>query len=140
MSSSAKVRRGTCLCKTVRYEVTEEPFHYTLCHCSNCKKSAGSAFMAHSYWKPDQLKIIEGESFIRHYSDNDTQSANTITRSFCTNCGSSLFVKPAKGDFIIAQPSAIEGHQAWAPKKEFYSGNRAEWLKDITFVTNKSKL
>ncbi|KAF5362493.1 hypothetical protein D9756_002674 [Leucocoprinus leucothites] len=134
------VKPGTCLCKTIRYEVTGDPFHYVLCHCDNCKRAAGSAFMAHSYWKPEQLKITQGEPSIRHYSDNDTQSGNTIIRSFCFICGSSLFVKAAKGDFMIAQPGAIEGHQAWTPKKEVFAESRAAWLRDIAFASNKAKL
>ncbi|KAJ3557623.1 hypothetical protein NP233_g11694 [Leucocoprinus birnbaumii] len=93
--------------------------------------------MAHSYWKPKQLRITRGESSIRHYSDCDTQSGNTIIRSFCSNCGASLFVKAAKGDFIIAQASAIEGHQNWTPKKEVFGENRATWLKEIAFTSKK---
>lgn len=109
-------------------------------------------------WNPfQQLKITEGESSIRAYQDKNTESGNTLTRSFCTNCGSSLFAKPEK-EYILIQPSAIEGGQAWGerrdygnscssakqytlvPKKEYFPERRLEWLKDITFATEQPPL
>ena len=43
--------RGKCLCGTVTYDLASEPFHFVICHCLNCKQSAGSAFMANAFFK-----------------------------------------------------------------------------------------
>ncbi|KAJ7931673.1 Mss4-like protein [Mycena leptocephala] len=48
---AASVQRlGSCLCRKIRFTVVGEPFSYAVCHCSNCKKFAGSAFMTNAFF------------------------------------------------------------------------------------------
>lgn len=39
------VRRGGCACGAVRYEVRGEPTVVGLCHCADCRRESGSAFL-----------------------------------------------------------------------------------------------
>lgn len=71
-------RAGGCLCGAVRYEVTGEPFKSGLCHCADCRKVTGSAFLHYADWLPHQFSYT-GE--VREYAG----------RSFCPSCGSHTF-------------------------------------------------
>jgi hypothetical protein len=43
-SSKARILAGECFCRAVRY-VVADAFEYALnCHCSNCRRTTGSAF------------------------------------------------------------------------------------------------
>lgn len=46
-----KVRSGSCLCRSVTYEVTGEPFTMRVCHCGNCQKATGAAFMTNAFFR-----------------------------------------------------------------------------------------
>ncbi|KAF9007191.1 Mss4-like protein [Cyathus striatus] len=138
---SASVREGTsitpiqasCLCKSIQFTLSSPPFTYSICHCKNCKKIAGSAFLAHAYFKPSQLSFKKGEEKVRVYKDADTTSGNILNRSFCSDCGSALFTQPKgkEDDYIIVAPGVIEGAEKWAPRKELHAHAKWEWVKEI---------
>ena len=44
--SSSTVRSGSCLCKSIKYEIIGDPITFRVCHCMNCRKATGSAFMS----------------------------------------------------------------------------------------------
>jgi hypothetical protein len=61
-TSSVRILSGKCLCGTVRYEV-EDRFRYSLnCHCSNCRRTTGSAFKPFAGIERGKLRITAGAS------------------------------------------------------------------------------
>lgn len=44
---------GSCLCGNVKYTITGTPSLNVVCHCINCKKASGSAFMANGMYKEE---------------------------------------------------------------------------------------
>jgi len=129
------VRKGSCLCGRVHFETTGNPFTFVVCHCHNCKKSSGAAFMANAFFSPKNLKIT-GQEHVKEYSDSNTTSGNTLTRSFCSECGSSLFITSPtqKDDWIIVCSGTMDDtvHE-WIPRRESRSDCRLDWIKDIDF-------
>src|SRR5687767_12371984 len=37
--------QGGCLCGAVRYEAAGQPYNITHCHCTDCRRSSGAAFV-----------------------------------------------------------------------------------------------
>ncbi|KAH9479759.1 hypothetical protein JR316_0008354 [Psilocybe cubensis] len=134
--SDSKVYHAKCLCSEVEFTLTGDPFHFVVCHCRNCKQVSGSAFLANTMFKHAQLNVTRGQEFITNYADSNTLSGNTITRSFCSSCGSTLFIKPAKDHgFFITHPSLIEEDISWVPNAESFAHERLAWVNDITLDT-----
>ncbi|KAJ7180841.1 Mss4-like protein [Mycena filopes] len=130
--ASTVQRLGSCLCTKVRFTVQGEPFTYALCHCINCRKFAGSAFMTNAFFSPDKVTVTEGEDFIRRYQDSDTTSGNTITRSFCSECGTSLFLSsPTKPDWMSLCPSAVGDPKEWVPRRENRPDVKLPWITGL---------
>ncbi|KAJ6586240.1 Mss4-like protein [Mycena sp. CBHHK59/15] len=113
-------RNGSCLCHKIRFTTSGEPFTFAVCHCINCKKFSGSAFMANTFFSPDKVSVASGREYIREYQDSDTTSGRTITRSFCVECGSSLFLSsPQNKDWIVVCASSLDDQiQEWVPRRE----------------------
>ncbi|KAF8972711.1 DUF636 domain-containing protein [Flammula alnicola] len=133
-----KTYHASCLCRGVKFTVKGEPFHYVICHCRNCKQASGSAFLSHAMFNIPMFTITQGQELITDFADSNTLSGHTITRSFCSKCGSTLFLKPVKEGIILVHPSQIEEPVTWVPKKESHPNERLPWLKEITFQTKKS--
>ncbi|KAF9054707.1 DUF636 domain-containing protein [Panaeolus papilionaceus] len=138
MTTPPQVYNASCLCKAVKFTLTGEPFHFVLCHCSNCKQTSGSGFLANAMFKPQQISITKGATDIVDYRDGNTLSGNIITRSFCGKCGANLFIKPAKGGIVITHPSVVEGKTQWVPKKEMHVPDKFAWIKEITLQQKKA--
>ncbi len=79
---------GGCLCGAIRYEVGAEPIRMARCHCDDCRRSTGAAFATNVFVPADALKIVQGEPAQYQHG---TDSGATMTRMFCSVCGSQIF-------------------------------------------------
>jgi hypothetical protein len=58
--SNAHILAGECFCRAVRYEVADQ-FAYALnCHCSNCRRTTGSAFKPFAGITRDKFRLVKG--------------------------------------------------------------------------------
>ncbi|GLB36749.1 putative glutathione-dependent formaldehyde-activating enzyme [Lyophyllum shimeji] len=116
----AKEYHGSCLCRSVQFTITGEPFSFYVCHCKNCRKFTGSALSANTFFKPEQVVITKGSEDVKVYRDTDTASGNVLLRSFCPSCGASLFLGNDKKEFTIVSFGTIEEDVDWVPRGERY--------------------
>ena len=52
---------GGCACGAVRYHLTSEPLFVHCCHCLNCQRQTGSAFVINVLIEADQVTLLAGE-------------------------------------------------------------------------------
>lgn len=76
---------GSCLCGKVSYTYSGELNEVSMCHCSQCRKAQGSAFVAVCPVESDKL-VFSGENNIQKF-----QSTAGKYRAFCGECGSPLY-------------------------------------------------
>jgi hypothetical protein len=81
---------GQCLCGAIRYQLSGEPKVVALCHCSDCRRSAGAPMVAWAMFPETALTLTKGQP-------KTINSSGTAMRSFCADCGSGLFYRNAKG-------------------------------------------
>ncbi|THU92984.1 hypothetical protein K435DRAFT_967480 [Dendrothele bispora CBS 962.96] len=135
--SSSQTREGTCLCEANKFTVKGDPMSYFVCHCSNCKKQAGSAFTACVVFKDENIDLT-GSQNMGQFADSKTKSGSTMIRHFCNKCGSTMLARPDQNHLPnnwIVPASLIEGHEAWTPQKEFFSENKCAFVKDLEIIS-----
>ena len=81
-------RTGGCLCGAVRYESEGDPVFSLQCHCRDCQRSSGTAYIAAMRVPAAGFRITQGAPK-RYVGKAD--SGNEIIRAFCGDCGSPLF-------------------------------------------------
>ncbi len=52
---------GGCSCGEVRYRLTSEPLFTHCCHCLNCQRQTGSAFVINLLIEADRVELLAGE-------------------------------------------------------------------------------
>ncbi|KAF9522451.1 Mss4-like protein [Crepidotus variabilis] len=144
MSSTLVIRRGSCICKAVRYTITGDPITFRVCHCSHCKKASGSAFLANAFFEEKNLQIVEGRDSLTTYPDMGTSSGHPLERFFCNKCGSNVFLRSlapeaVKKNLRIVALGTLDDEVDWLPRKELFPENRRLYLKGIE-LSPKSKL
>ncbi|KAF9266009.1 hypothetical protein L218DRAFT_997360 [Marasmius fiardii PR-910] len=141
--SARTVRTGSCLCKEVKLEITGDPFTFAVCHCQNCKKASGSAFLSNLFFPEKNVKITGGSDLIKRYDDSNTASGRTLGRHFCSNCGSTLFIRPSpevpRSDFVILQAATVDDSHDWKPRRELHRDSKWDWI-DVAVNARESKL
>lgn len=51
---------GGCPCGDLRYELTKQPMFTHCCHCTQCQKLTGSAFVLNTIIENDCIRILSG--------------------------------------------------------------------------------
>ena len=78
---------GNCLCGNVTYKCYVKPKTIFNCHCEDCRRATGSVFGTNLFVPENEVKISGNLSSYSHKSD----SGSTMTKMFCSNCGSLMF-------------------------------------------------
>ena len=77
---------GGCLCGAVRYSIDAEPLpgRQLLCHCVDCQKQTGTAFVSGMAFPADGVTIT---GTMTTFTMSGGQSGEPMHRRFCTKCG-----------------------------------------------------
>jgi hypothetical protein len=52
---------GQCACGEVRYRLTSRPMFVHCCHCLDCQRQTGSAFVLNALIETDRIEMLAGE-------------------------------------------------------------------------------
>lgn len=83
--------RCSCLCGEVQLQISAIELPYVYCHCSNCRKSSGSAFGANVSVPVDALQVVQGQELLSCF-----ESSPGKFRYFCSRCGSPMYNRVAQ--------------------------------------------
>jgi hypothetical protein len=125
---------GSCLCKRIQYTLTGTDKGPVLCHCSNCQKTTGSAFANNHRFTRAEINFSAGSNVPKSYKDSNTISGNTLTRFFCGDCGSPIYLTNEKfKGLVILYSGALDdnGVKSVSPKGELFTHNRRGWFPGV---------
>lgn len=113
---------GKCHCGAVRYVAVGEPAHCALCHCRDCRASAGAPMVKWALFAQDQVTITG--------TPVQYQSSALATRHFCGTCGTGLFytnptVFPGGIDI---QTGTLDDPAALPPRAHIQMAEAAPWM------------
>lgn len=118
------MHQGSCLCGKVRYTYSGEIDEVSMCHCKQCQKAQGSAFVAVAPIRTADFCITHGEEYLKEY-----RATPGKMRVFCSECGSPLY--SARDDLpeskrlrlgtLDTQVTPSKRYHAWVSSK-------AEWF------------
>src|SRR2546430_10385323 len=92
--ASARRLAGKCFCGAVHYAVPDEFLYAMNCHCSNCRRTTGSAFKPFAGIARDKLTLTGGDGDLMTYGDPSGHDAH------CRRCGSLLYSVVRNGAFV----------------------------------------
>ena len=124
---------GSCLCGTIRFQVSGEFDSFFLCHCKRCQKDTGSAHAANLFSSTASLTWISGLDKIQTYRVPETRHE----KSFCSNCGSALPSVQLEGTLVVVPAGSVDSAIDIRPSAHICLASRAEWdarLEDIPKV------
>lgn len=113
---------GKCFCGAVQYQIDQDIDTLVFCHCSRCRRESASAYNAITVVLNESLKITEGQSAIKTYSDKGTD------RHFCGNCGSQLFSEgPHAPGMYYFRVGTLTSDISPERKLHIFTGSKASW-------------
>ncbi|WP_462173084.1 GFA family protein [Pseudoalteromonas xiamenensis] len=77
---------GSCLCGEVKIVVSGKIESIIHCHCSQCRKSTGSAYATNGFVAIDDFQIIQGVGYLKFF-----ELKSGRRRHFCSVCASPVY-------------------------------------------------
>ncbi|HVV93673.1 MAG TPA: GFA family protein [Hyphomicrobiales bacterium] len=117
---------GRCDCGAVRYRLTASPMFVHCCHCLDCQRQTGSAFVLNALIETERMEMLSGETagFLMR---TDSGRPHHIHR--CTACQTALWSNYGgltKLRFVrvgtLETPSAIQ------PDVHIYTRSKQPWV------------
>ena len=120
---NARMLVGKCFCGAVAYAVADAFRYAAYCHCSNCRRTTGSAFKPFAGIERDKLVLLTaGQSELLIVGDdrgNDTH---------CRRCGSLLYSVVRDGAYVHVAMGTLVDAPAIRPDKHIFVGSKAPWF------------
>jgi hypothetical protein len=116
--------RGSCLCGAIRYEVGDAFRYAANCHCSQCRRTTGSAFKPFAGIERDKLALVAGEEAILRYGERD-MGAHDVR---CGQCGSLLYSVVREGAYVHVAMGTLVDAPTIGPTHHIFVGSKAPWF------------
>ncbi len=123
----SKPIHGGCLCGRVKYQVTGPFDMFYLCHCSQCRRSTGTAHAANIFTSEDRLEWLAGEDLVKRYIPDQE---GVISKAFCTHCGSLVPYTSLKSGRLIIPAGSLNEPPGIEPNNNIFWRDRADWYDD----------
>ncbi|CDX11275.1 Glutathione-dependent formaldehyde-activating GFA [Mesorhizobium sp. ORS 3324] len=117
-----RILTGRCFCGQVRYEVADEFAYAANCHCSNCRRTTGSAFKAFAGIERDKFRLTAGDDKLLIYGDTGGHDAH------CGQCGSLLYSLVREGAYVHVPMGTLTDDPAIRPSAHIFVGSKAKWF------------
>lgn len=118
------VLTGKCLCGAVEYTV-DDAFEYAMnCHCSNCRRTTGSAFKPIAGIKRERHHLIKSAEAILIYGNPDEAHD-----AHCGICGSLVYSVVREGAYVHVPMGTLMDTPALRPTAHIFVGSKAPWYE-----------
>ncbi len=116
--------RGSCRCGAVGFEVRMPTLWCAHCHCTQCRRSHGAAFVTWFGIAEDQFRLDGDGATLRWY-----QSSPEAQRGFCSQCGTPMLFRSSRwpGEMHVALAVMDEPIDR-APQAHVFHDTHVDWM------------
>ena len=118
--------QGGCACGAVRYRLTSRPMFVHCCHCRNCQRQTGSAFVLNALIEADRVTLMSSKPEAVAVP-TDSGRPHDIYR--CPACGVALWSVYAAGPkLLFVRVGTLDDPTALAPDVHIYVRSKLPWV------------
>ena len=119
------VRKGGCSCEAVRYRLTSEPMFVHCCHCLNCQRQTGSAFVINLLIEAERVELLAGEPQAVDVPRDDG-STQRIYR--CPACQVAVFSEYGRPQVRFVRGGTLDDPSTVEPDVHIFTRSKVPWV------------
>ncbi len=117
---------GGCSCGSVRYRMTTGPMFVNCCHCLDCQRQTGSAFVLNAIIETDRVEALKGEP-IPVTVPTDSGRPHRIFR--CTECQVAVYSEYGGASALrFVRLGTLDEPSALKPGAHIFTRSKLPWL------------
>ena len=118
---------GGCSCGEVRYRLASEPLFVHCCHCLNCQRQTGSAFVINVLIEADRVELLAGEPVVVRVARDDAgKHTQKIFR--CPTCQVAVFSQYTRPGVWFVRAGTLDDPSAVAPDVHIFTRSKLPWV------------
>ena len=117
---------GRCACGAVRYRLTSDPLFVHCCHCLNCQRQTGSAFVINLLIEAERVELVAGDPQPVEVPRDDG-SKQRIFR--CPSCQVALFSSYTRRDVRFVRAGTLDDPAAVSPDVHIFTRSKLPWVE-----------
>ena len=118
-------REGGCACGAVRYRLTSDPLFTHCCHCLNCQRQTGSAFVINLLLETDRVELLAGDPQPVDVPRDDG-STQRIFR--CPTCQVAVFSQYGRPEVRFVRGGTLDDPSSVAPDVHIFTRSKLSWV------------
>jgi hypothetical protein len=119
------VREGGCSCGEVRYRLASDPLFVHCCHCLNCQRQTGSAFVINALIEDDRVELLSGEP--EPISVPRSRGDQQIWR--CPTCQTALYSVYTNPRIRFVRTGTLDDPASVAPDVHIFTRSKLPWVE-----------
>src|SRR5262245_58665711 len=117
---------GGCSCGAVRYRMTSAPMFVHCCHCRDCQRQTGSAFVLNALIEATRVQLLSGQP-ARFEQPTDSGRPHGIYR--CPTCGTAVWSEyGGRATIRFVRVGTLDDPRALAPDVHIYTRSKQPWV------------
>ncbi len=116
---------GGCACGAVRYRLTSEPMFVHCCHCLNCQRQTGSAFVINALIESDRVELLAGEP-VAVDAPRDDGSAQRVFR--CPTCQVAVYSEYGRTEVKFVRAGTLDQPSSVSPDVHIFTRSKLPWV------------
>ena len=122
-----QVKEGGCSCGDVRYRLTSEPMFVHCCHCLNCQRHTGTAFVINLLIEADRVELIRGAPYPVTMAENGG-SPNRIFR--CPQCHVAVWSEyGGRSQVLFVRGGTLDEPSSVSPNVHIFTRSKLPWVQ-----------
>jgi hypothetical protein len=118
-------REGGCACGAVRYRLTSEAMFVHCCHCLNCQRQTGSAFVINLLIEGGRIELVADEPQAVDVPRDDG-SKQRIYR--CSACQVAIFSEYGGPAVRFVRAGTLDDPKGVTPDVHIYTKSKVGWV------------
>ena len=119
------MREGGCACGEVRYRLTSDPLFVHCCHCLNCQRQTGSAFVINLLIEADRVELLGAEPQAVD-TPRDDGSSQRIFR--CPACEVALYSEYGRPEVLFVRAGTLDEPRDVTPDVHIFTRSKVGWV------------
>ena len=121
----SKTFDGRCACGEVKYRLTSPPMFVHCCHCYDCQRQTGSAFVVNLLIEADRVEVVSGTPEPVD-APRDDGSAQLIFR--CPRCQIAVFSEYGRPEVRFVRAGTLDEPTDITPDIHIFTRSRVDWV------------
>jgi hypothetical protein len=116
---------GGCACGALRYRLASQPMFVHCCHCLNCQRQTGSAFVINLLIEADRLQVLTGAAQPVDTARDD----GSVQRIFrCPQCQVAIFSEYGRPEVRFVRGGTLDDPTDIAPDVHIFTRSKVGWV------------